>query len=78
MFHAIAASSLNLNWLDVWYRADKYDYPDHDAKLILKAQQTIQVYGYRFDVATLTDKQTIAEQIARFKGRVKAELGLQL
>jgi hypothetical protein len=54
------------------------DYPAHDTKRTSEALSTIQVYGYHFDVATLIDQQTIAAQMAHFKGRVKAELGLQL
>ena len=38
----------------------------------------IQVYGYHFDVATLTNQQTIATQMAQFKAQVNAALGLLL
>jgi hypothetical protein len=74
VFHARAVSSLD--WYNnVWWETE---YPAHDTKLLSAAQPSIQVYGYHFDVATLTDQQTIATHMAHFKGRVKAELGLQL
>jgi len=77
VFHAREASALN--WYGhIYSRTDDDDYPDHHTKRILKAQPTIQVYGYHCDVATLTDQQAIAIQMADFTGRVRAELGLQL
>lgn len=74
VFHATKESSLD------WYR-DIYlstNWPDHNTKLILEEHPTIHGYGYHFDVATLIDQQAIDQQMARFKERVKAELGLQL
>ena len=77
VFHAREASSLN--WYNPIYgRTDDDDDPDHNAARILKAQPTIQVYGYHFDVATLTDQQAIALQMADCTGQVWAGLGLQL
>jgi len=74
VFHATEASSVN------WYGAiwSKTSYPEHDSTLISGGQPTIHVYGYRFDVATLTDPQAVASHMGHFKEQVKARLGLQL
>ena len=50
----------------------------HDAQRVFQAQPNIHVYGYCFDVATLTDPPTIVRHMADFKGWVLAALGLQL
>ena len=78
VLHAIAASPPNVNWYDVWYRTTESDFPGHDAQRVLQALPNIQVYGYCFDVATLTDPPTIARHMAAFKGHVLAALGVQL
>jgi hypothetical protein len=74
VFHATATSAVNW-YSDIW---QKTNYPGHDTMLNSEAQPTIQVYGYHFDVATLTDQQAIATQMAQYKGRVNAALRLQL
>jgi hypothetical protein len=71
VFHATAESSLDWYW-GIWKRTD---YPDHDTKRSSGVQPTIQVYGYRLDVATLTDEQTISTQMSHLKERVKTHLG---
>lgn len=74
VFHATAASEVNWHG-SIWQNKD---YPEHDTKLVLNAQPNIQVYGSRFDVATLGGPQAIAAQMAHFKSRVQEVLGLQL